>query len=114
MKRMISATCWVMFLVTCFSATCTCEEKRTVTIKFATLLPKASADIYQRLESEVKKFDWEYDDNETFYVLEGQVTVLTTDGENVAFGKGDLVTFSKGVKCTWDVKEKIRKHYKFG
>lgn len=65
-------------------------------------------------ESEVKQFDWEYDENETFYVLEGQVTVLTTDGENVAFGKGDLVTFPKGVKCTWDVKEKIRKHYKFG
>lgn len=65
-------------------------------------------------ESEVQEFDWEYDDNETFYVLEGQVTVSTTDGEKVEFGKGDLVTFPKGVKCTWDVKKKIRKHYRFG
>jgi len=24
------------------------------------------------------------------------------------------VTFPKGVKCTWDVKEKIRKRYSFG
>ncbi len=65
-------------------------------------------------ESEVKKFDWEYDDNETFYVLEGKVRVTTSDGEEVEFGKGDLVTFPRGVKCTWDVKEKIRKHYRFG
>lgn len=65
-------------------------------------------------ESEVKKFDWEYDDNETFYVLEGKVRVTTSDGEEVEFGKGDLVTFPRGVKCTWDVKEKIRKHYRSG
>lgn len=62
-------------------------------------------------ESDVKKFDWEYDENETFYVLEGSVKVLTDDGEEVEFGKGDLVTFPKGVKCTWDVKKKIRKLY---
>ena len=36
------------------------------------------------------------------------------DGEEVEFGKGDLVRFPKGVKCTWDVKEKIRKLYRFG
>ena len=65
-------------------------------------------------ESEVKIFDWEYDDTETFYVLEGKVTVSTTDGDKVAFGKGDLVTFPKGVKCTWNVREKIKKHYRFG
>lgn len=65
-------------------------------------------------ESEVRKFDWEYDDDETFYVLEGRVKVVTDEGEKAEFGKGDLVTFPKGVKCTWDVKEKIRKHYRFG
>ncbi|MFH1783093.1 MAG: cupin domain-containing protein [Candidatus Omnitrophota bacterium] len=65
-------------------------------------------------ESPVKKFDWEYDDNEIFYVIEGKVSVETTDGEKVEFGTGDLVTFTKGVKCTWDVKEPIRKHYNFG
>lgn len=65
-------------------------------------------------ECEVKKFDWKYDDKEMFYVLEGRVKVVTDDGEAVEFGEGDLVTFPKGVKCTWDVKEKIRKRYRFG
>lgn len=77
-------------------------------------LDKLGVNSWGRWESEVKKFDWEYDDNETFYVLEGKVNVVTDDGEQVEFGKGDLVTFPKGVKCTWDVKEKIRKVYKFG
>jgi hypothetical protein len=29
-------------------------------------------------------------------------------------GKGDLVTFPTGMKCTWDVKVPVRKHYRFG
>ena len=65
-------------------------------------------------ECEVKRFDWEYDEKEQCYVLEGKVKVVTHDGEEVEFGKGDLVTFPQGVSCTWDVKEKIRKLYKFG
>ena len=65
-------------------------------------------------ECAVKRFDWEYDEKEQFYVLEGKVKVVTHDGEEVEFGKGDLVTFPQGVSCTWDVKEKIRKLYKFG
>ena len=77
-------------------------------------LQKLGVENWPTWESGVKKFDWEYSDDETFYVLEGKVSVKTTDGEEVNFGKGDLVTFPKGVKCTWDVKEKIRKHYRFG
>jgi len=77
-------------------------------------LKQLGVDRWGEWSSDVKKFDWEYDDNETFYVLEGKVKVRTSEGEEVEFGKGDLVTFPKGVKCTWDVKEKIRKRYSFG
>jgi len=77
-------------------------------------LEKLGVDKWSTWESEAKKFDWEYEDKEMFYVLEGKVEVKTEDGEAVEFGKGDLVTFSKGIKCTWDVKEKIRKVYRFG
>ena len=34
--------------------------------------------------------------------------------KEVEFGKGDLVKFPKGVKCTWVVLEKIKKLYRFG
>ncbi|MDD5085187.1 MAG: cupin domain-containing protein [Candidatus Omnitrophica bacterium] len=61
---------------------------------------------------EPSSFDWEYTCNETAYVLEGKVRVKTAKGE-VEIKKGDLVTFPKGLACTWNVIERIRKVYKF-
>jgi uncharacterized cupin superfamily protein len=63
---------------------------------------------------EVSKFPWTYSDKETAFVLEGQVTVTPEGGEPVSFGKGDLVVFQAGMSCTWEVKQPLRKHYKFG
>ena len=61
----------------------------------------------------VSTFDWSYSDQETCYVLEGQVTV-ETDRQSVSFGKGDFVVFPKGLSCVWKVTEPVRKHYRFG
>lgn len=62
---------------------------------------------------EVSRFDWSYDSVEECLFLEGQVTVETKDGKSVSFGKGDFVTFPKGLSCTWDVKKPVKKHYNF-
>ena len=64
-------------------------------------------------EKEVSRFDWFYDSTEECYLLEGEVTVETEDGEKVTFGKGDFVTFPKGLSCVWDIKRPVRKHYNF-
>ena len=34
--------------------------------------------------------------------------------EKITFGIGDLVTCHSGVKSKWDIKNPIKKHYKFG
>ncbi|MBZ0273579.1 cupin domain-containing protein [bacterium] len=57
-------------------------------------------------------FDWEYRDKETCYVLEGEVRVKTGAGE-VSFGAGDIVTFTKGLRCVWTVIKPVRKVYRF-
>ncbi|MCX8037704.1 MAG: cupin domain-containing protein [Candidatus Sumerlaeia bacterium] len=62
---------------------------------------------------EPSTFDWYYDDRETCYILEGEVTVKTPQG-SVHFGAGDLVVFPQGLSCTWTVAKKVRKHYNFG
>jgi uncharacterized cupin superfamily protein len=62
---------------------------------------------------EVSTFDWQYDDKETCYILEGQVTVKTSDGA-VSFGPGDRVVFPQGLQCVWQVSAPVRKHYQFG
>ena len=62
----------------------------------------------------VSTFPWTYDIRERAYVLEGEVEVTTDDGQSVAFGAGDLVTFPRGTSCTWRVKKPFRKHYRYG
>ena len=64
-------------------------------------------------EKGISKFDWHYDSTEECYILNGKVTVKTADGKSVNFGKGDFVTFPKGLSCIWDIKEPVRKHYNF-
>jgi uncharacterized cupin superfamily protein len=66
-------------------------------------------------EKEKSVFPWSYDDTETCYVLDGEVEVTDSEnGEKLNFKKGDLVQFPKGLKCVWNVKKPIRKHYNFG
>lgn len=65
-------------------------------------------------EKEVSTFPWTYDANETCYLLEGDVTVTPDGGEPVHFQRGDLVKFPKGMSCTWEIHEAVRKHYEFG
>jgi uncharacterized protein len=61
---------------------------------------------------EVSKFDWFYDSDEQCLILEGEILVETGNG-NFAIKAGDFVTFKKGLKCVWNVKKPVRKHYKF-
>ena len=61
---------------------------------------------------ELSTFDWTYEEQETCYFLEGQVVVRTEEGE-LSIGTGDLATFPKGLSCTWQVTQAVRKHYRF-
>jgi uncharacterized cupin superfamily protein len=62
---------------------------------------------------EASEFPWTYDSRETCYLLEGEVVVTPDGGEPVAFGAGDLVAFPAGMSCLWDVRQAVRKHYRF-
>ena len=64
-------------------------------------------------EKEESTFPWEYDVQETCLILEGKAVVKSPDTQ-VEFGPGDYVIFPKGLKCTWEIKDKIKKHYTFG
>jgi uncharacterized cupin superfamily protein len=64
-------------------------------------------------EKGASKFPWVYDVQETCLILEGNAIVQTPEGI-FEFGAGDYVVFPEGLKCTWEIKKKIRKHYNFG
>ena len=63
-------------------------------------------------ECEPSEFPWTYSETEVCYLLEGKVRISTDSGE-FEFGAGDMVSFSKGLSCNWNVIEKVRKHYRF-
>ena len=61
---------------------------------------------------DISEFDWEYDEQESCLLLEGEVEVKT-DFEIVNFSAGDFVVFPRGLKCRWRVIKPVRKHYTF-
>ena len=61
---------------------------------------------------EVSRFDWTYAGDEECYILEGEFNVETDEG-TVHVKPGDFVTFKDGLKCTWDIKKPVKKHYNF-
>ncbi|MCP5142184.1 MAG: cupin domain-containing protein [Chromatiales bacterium] len=67
--------------------------------------------IWQKEESE---FPWTYDEKEMCYLLAGEAIVTPDGGEPVTIKAKDLVTFPKGMSCTWQITKAVRKHYRFG
>ena len=65
-------------------------------------------------EKETSTFPWTYDAEETCYFLEGDVMVTPDGGAPVQMGRGDLVTFPAGLSCVWEIRQAVRKHYRFG
>lgn len=63
---------------------------------------------------EASTFPWTYDEAETCYFLEGDVVVTPEGASPVQVGKGDLVTFPAGMRCTWKIRLPVKKHYQFG
>lgn len=60
---------------------------------------------------EVSTFPWTFPEQEIAYILEGECVITPEGGAPVTFGKGDLVTFPAGMKCNWEVKQPLHKHY---
>ena len=60
----------------------------------------------------VSKFDWEYNQEEHCYIIEGRVIVIGPQN-TVNIKLGDYVIFPKGLKCVWEVHQLISKHYTF-
>jgi uncharacterized cupin superfamily protein len=61
---------------------------------------------------EVSRFEHVYDGEEECLFLEGDVVIETADG-NFVIGPGDFVVFGDGLKCIWDIRRPVKKHYNF-
>lgn len=62
-------------------------------------------------QKEVSVFPWTFPEQEIAYILEGECIITPEGGTAVHFGKGDLVTFPAGMRCSWEVTQPLHKHY---
>ena len=83
-------------------------------IKKPTDQEKKEAEKWPIWEKEQSEFPWVYSDQETCFIIEGDVIVTNEDGEEFHFKDGDYVVFPKGMKCKWKIGKDVRKYYKFG
>jgi len=77
-------------------------------------LKELGVDSWSSWDCDASEFDWEYSNEEIAYVQKGKVIVTEQGGEKVEINAGDLVTFPKGLKCHWNILERIEKVYTGG
>jgi len=63
-------------------------------------------------DKEVSRFPHKYEEDEHCLFLEGEV-VIESEGNKVTLHKGDYEIFRNGLKCIWDIRKRVRKHYHF-
>jgi uncharacterized cupin superfamily protein len=63
-------------------------------------------------EREPSRFEWSYDCDEECYIIEGDFTIETDEG-SYNCKTGDFVTFKEGLRCVWDIRRDVVKHYNF-
>jgi uncharacterized cupin superfamily protein len=68
---------------------------------------KQEAESWPIWEKEESTFPWEYDEPETCLILKGNAVVKTPEG-SFEFCAGDYVVFPQGLKCTWEIKGKLK------
>ena len=60
-------------------------------------------------ECTVGSFVWHYGEDETVYIISGEVFISTGTGEERHLGEGDMAVFPGGVSCNWRVTQPIKK-----
>jgi uncharacterized cupin superfamily protein len=74
-------------------------------------LKKHRVEKWSTWSKEISVFPWYFDEQETIYMVEGEVIVTPDGGTPVTITKGDFAIFPEGMSCVWDVRKPVLKHY---
>jgi len=80
--------------------------------KSGTKILAASHDRYSIVwvwECTVGSFIWHYGEDETVYIISGEVFISTENGQERRLGEGDMAVFPGGVSCRWRVTAPVKK-----
>ena len=57
------------------------------------------------------RFNYVFETDETFHVIEGRVTITLESGEAVTLTAGDIASFPKGARAIWEITEPLKKFF---
>lgn len=60
-----------------------------------------------------KELPWNYGLPEACFLLEGDVLVVASGGEEMRIRAGDVAWFPSGLECVWKVEKPVNKHFLF-
>jgi len=63
------------------------------------------------VDARAASFPYSFPGDETFHVLEGEVTIELEGGESVTLGPGDIASFTKGQSSTWTITKPFKKFF---
>jgi uncharacterized cupin superfamily protein len=61
--------------------------------------------------AEPGRFDYEFSGDETFHMLEGEIAIALESDDPVTLRAGDIASFPKGAKSTWEVRSPMKKFF---
>jgi uncharacterized cupin superfamily protein len=56
-------------------------------------------------------FRYMFETDETFHVIEGEVTITLDSGESATLLAGDIASFPRGAQSTWEITRPLRKFF---
>jgi uncharacterized protein len=68
---------------------------------------------WSKWSCEVKDQPWTYGEPEACYLLQGDVVVVASTGEEMHIRAGDVAYFPAGLECVWKISEAVNKHFLF-
>jgi uncharacterized protein len=60
-------------------------------------------------ECSIGSFIWHYGEDETVYIISGEVFISIDNGDERRLGPGDMAVFPGGVSCKWRVTAPVKK-----
>jgi uncharacterized cupin superfamily protein len=60
---------------------------------------------------EPSSFRYTFATDETFHVIEGEVTITLDTGESATLRPGDIASFQRGAEATWEITRPLRKFF---
>ena len=88
------------------------EDKQAGEVHWLTQTNSSGQPTYSGLwRCEPMTFEYEFPGDEIFQVLQGNLLIETSDGENIDLQKGDIISFNKGIKSTWTIQSSFKKFF---